>query len=80
MAQITITTTPEERGQVLKVLIDLAGATVSVSAVAKQAKMNPNRVRYVIADLEEAGKINKIPTKVFNKHYARYKYEIVSSS
>lgn len=77
MAQINIITTPEEQERVLKVLQDLTGQTVAVSAISKKADMNPNRVRYVLIDLEEAGKIKRIPTKAFNKRYIRYKYEVL---
>ena len=77
MALITINTTPEEHEQVLSALKELVDKTVAVSEIARKAGMNPNRVRYVITDLEDAGKIRRIPTKAFNKHYVRYKYEIV---
>jgi len=77
MAQINIITTADEREKVLNALKELVDKTVAVSEIAKKAGMNPNRVRYVVTDLEEAGKIRRIPTKAFNKHYVRYKYEIV---
>ena len=78
MAQINIITTLVEQNQVLQALRILTGQTIAVSAIAKQAKMNPNRVRYVITDLEEAGKIKRVPTKAFNEHYIRYKYEVIN--
>ena len=77
MAQINIVTTPEEQAIVLKAIATLAGQTVAVSDIAKKAGLNQNRVRYVITDLEEAGKIKRIPTKAFNKHYIRYSYEVL---
>ncbi len=80
MAHIIITTTTEEQTKVLSALNDLEGKTVSVSEIAKKAGMNPNRVRYVISDLVDAGKILRIPTKAFNKHYVRYKYEVVNKT
>lgn len=80
MALITINTTPEEHAQVLSTLKELVNKTVAVSEIAKKAKMNPSRVRYVITDLEDAGKIRRIPTKAFNKHYVRYKYEIAQEA
>ena len=76
MAHIIITTTAEERTKVLSALKGLEGKTVAVSEIARKAGMNPNRVRYVISDLVDAGRILRIPTKAFNKHYVRYKYEI----
>jgi len=80
LAHIIITTTTEEQTKVLSALNDLEGKTVSVSEIAKKAGMNPNRVRYVISDLVDAGKILRIPTKAFNKHYVRYKYEVVNKT
>lgn len=77
MAQINIVTTPEEQAIVLKAIATLSGKTVAVSDIAKKAGLNQNRVRYVITDLEEAGKIKRIPTKAFNKHYIRYSYEVL---
>jgi len=77
MAQINIVTTPEEQEIVLKAIATLSGQTVAVSDIAKKAGLNQNRVRYVITDLEEAGKIKRIPTKAFNAHYIRYAYEVL---
>ena len=77
MAQINITTTPDEQRCVLEAIRKLSGKTIAVSAIAKEAGMNQNRVRYVVSDLEEAGKIKRIPTKAFNEHYIRYKYEVL---
>lgn len=77
MAQINITTTKSEQNCVLEAIRKLSGRTVAVSAIAKEAGMNQNRVRYIISDLEEAGKIKRIPTKAFNEHYVRYMYEVL---
>ena len=77
MAQINIATTKEEQSCVLDAIKKLAGKTIAVSAIAKAAHMNQNRVRYVITDLEEAGKIKRIPTKAFNEHYIRYMSEVL---
>lgn len=77
MAQINITTTESEQSCVLEAIRKLSGRTVAVSAIAKEAGMNQNRVRYVVSDLEEAGKIKRIPTKAFNEHYIRYRYEVL---
>lgn len=77
MAQINITTTESEQNCVLEAIRKLSGKTVAVSAIAKEAGMNQNRVRYVVSDLEEAGKIKRIPTKAFNEHYVRYRYEVL---
>lgn len=77
MAQINITTTESEQNCVLEAIRKLSGKTVAVSAIAKEAGMNQNRARYVVSDLEEAGKIKRIPTKAFNEHYIRYRYEVL---
>ena len=77
MAQINITTTIEEQNRVLEAIKKLQGQTVAVSAIASMAGMNQSRVRYVITDLEEAGKIKRVPVKAFNVHYIRYKYEVL---
>lgn len=77
MAQINIVTTAEEQSCVLDAIRKLSGQTVAVSTIAKEAGMNKNRVRYVVSDLEEAGKIKRIPTKAFNQHYIRYMYEVL---
>ena len=77
MAQINITTTEEEQNCVLEAIKKLSGKTIAVSAIAKEAGMNQNRVRYVVSDLEEAGKIKRVPTKAFNEHYIRYRYEVL---
>lgn len=77
MAQITISTSGEEQDKVLEVLRELNGKVVAVSAIAKMACMKDSRVRYAIQDLVDAGKVRKIPTKAFNKHYIRYSYEVL---
>ena len=77
MAQINITTTEEEQNCVLEAIKKLSGKTVAVSAIAKEAGMNQSRLRYVVSDLEEAGKIKRVPTKAFNEHYIRYRYEVL---
>ena len=76
MAQINITTTVEEQNKVIQAIKDLQGKTVPVSEIATVANLNQNRVRYVIADLLEAGKITREATKAYSKHYVRYRYFI----
>ena len=77
MAKIEIKTTKEEQQQVLQAIKQYEGKTISVASIAKLAGLNPNRVRFIIMDLIENNKIKRIPTKAFNKHYIRYKYEEV---
>lgn len=77
MAQIIIKTTPEEQATVLAAIKRLEGQTVSVNTIAREAHMNPNRVRYVVTDLLDAGKIKREVTKAFNERYIRYSYRVV---
>lgn len=76
MATIEIKTTEEEQSKVLETIKTIQGVTIAVSAIAHKAGISQNRARYVITDLESMGKIKRIPTKAFNSHYIRYKYEV----
>jgi predicted Rossmann fold nucleotide-binding protein DprA/Smf involved in DNA uptake len=76
MAIIRITTTDEDRQKVLEILRKTQGQTVPVSKIAELSGLNASRVRYCLVDLEDEGKIKKVPTKAFNKHYVRYRYDI----
>lgn len=80
MAKIQITTSDEEQAAVLQAVSLLTNTTVSVATIASKAGIAPSRARYVLLDLEESGKIKRIPTQAFNKHYIRYKYELVAQS
>ena len=77
MAKFVIETTREEQEAVIKVLKQLEGETVPVEAIASKTGLRPSRVRYVIIDLIDAGKIERIATKAFNKHYVRYTYKVL---
>jgi len=77
MACIIIPTTTEERKTVIEALKAFVGTTVAVSTIAEEAHMTAARTRYSLVDLEEAGKIKRVPTKSFNKYYTRYTYEIL---
>lgn len=78
MAKFEVITTPEEQQKVVDALRTVQGSTLAVAAIATLAKMSQSRVRYVIADLEEAGRIKRVPTKAYNPHYIRYSYEVLS--
>lgn len=78
MAQFVVETTQEERDIVLGVLKQLEGQTVPVTRIADMAGMRPSRTRYAITDLMEAGQIERVPTKAFNKHYVRYTYKVLN--
>lgn len=77
MAIIEIKTTSEERNKVLEALKELQGETVALSRIAKEAHIGDNRVRYVIADLIDDGKIERVATKAMSKHYVRYRYDVI---
>lgn len=77
MAQFTVTTTSEEQEKVLQAIKELNGETAPVSTIATMAGLRHSRVRYAIQDLVDAGRIEKVPTKAFNKHYVRYCYRVL---
>lgn len=77
MAQFTVTTTVEEQEKVLKAIKELDGETAPVSTIARLAGLGNSRARYAIQDLVDAGCIEKVPTKAFNKHYVRYCYRVL---
>ncbi len=77
MAKFVVETTPEEQAIVLKALKQFEGQTVPVERIADETGLRASRVRYVIMDLIEAKKVERIPTKAFNKHYVRYTYKLL---
>mgnify|MGYP001302958823 CR=1 FL=1 len=79
MAKINIHTTKDEQDLVLIALGGFKDKVVSTYTISKLVGLSPSKVRYVIMDLEEAGKVRRIPVKAFNKHYIRYKYEILGA-
>lgn len=77
MAQINVVTTKEEQKAVLEALDAINGEIVPVSKIADVADLPYSRARYALLDLIEAGKVEKIPHRAFNKHYVRYSYNIL---
>lgn len=77
MAQFTVTTTTDEQNKVLQAIKELNGETAPVSTIANMTGLRHSRVRYAIQDLVDAGRIEKVPTKAFNKHYVRYCYRVL---
>lgn len=77
MAHFVIVTTKEEQDKVLEAIRQVEGITVPVSKIASLAGLSQSRTRYVLIDLVDAGKIEKIASKAFNKHYIRYSYKIL---
>lgn len=76
MPKITIETTREEQEAVLKAVKALEGQVVAVRVIAEEACLPQTRARYALVDLIEAGKVERIASKAFNKHYVRYSYKI----
>lgn len=77
MAKILVTTTLAEQEKVLEALRAFEGEVVALSRIAKITNMTYSKVRYVIMDLEEAKKVDRIKVKEFNKHYIRYMYKVL---
>jgi predicted HTH transcriptional regulator len=75
MAAISVKIYKEEKDKMLQVIKKNKGKTISVAKLAEQAGFNPNRSRFIIAELLDEGKVVKIPTKQFNERYVRYTYE-----
>ena len=78
MAKIIVETTQEEQEAVLDALKEIGEVVTPVAKIADKAGLNATRTRYVLMDLEEAGKIQRLPSKAFNKHYVRYYYKITT--
>lgn len=76
MPKITIETTQEEQAAVLRAVKALEGQVVAVRVIAEEAGLSQSRARYALVDLIEAGKIERVASKAFNKHYVRYSYKI----
>ena len=77
MAKFVVETTVEEQEAVLKALKQVEGETIAVSKIAEIADMSQSRVRYAIIDLLDARKIERIPSKAYNKHFVRYTYRVL---
>lgn len=75
MAGVNVKIYPEEKETMVKIIKKNKGKTISVAKLAEQAGFNPNRSRFIIAELIEEGRVDKIPTKAFNERYIRYTYE-----
>lgn len=77
MPSITIETTPEEQAAVLKALSVIGEVATPVRKIAEEAGLTQSRARYALVDLIEAGKVERVALKAFNKHYVRYSYKIL---
>lgn len=77
MAKIIIETSKDEQDKVLKVLNELNGEVTPVSTIAAMAGLSQSRARYVLIDLVDLGKVERVPHRAFNKHYVRYSYSVI---
>ncbi|MNB67572.1 hypothetical protein D3C87_1077860 [compost metagenome] len=77
MAGMKFNVDPQEKLDLKAAIKRLEGKTVSVAIIAKEAKMNPNRSRFIIEEMIEEGLIKREATKAFNERYIRYKYEVI---
>lgn len=77
MANITITTTPEEQQVVMNAIKKVEGKVAAVSTLASLTGLPQSRVRYALVDLLDAKKIERVPVKAINKHYVRYSYRVL---
>jgi predicted transcriptional regulator len=80
MGLLEISITEDEKKAVIKVIKKFKNKQISISKIAKEAKGNTNRVRYVVEQLIAEERIVKIQTKNYNNNYRRYKYDINSVS
>jgi RIO-like serine/threonine protein kinase len=78
MASIEIKIPEEEKLRILQALRTMQNKVVSVATIAKTAKLNPNRSRFIIEDLIEEGRITRTVAKTFNERYIRYTYTVKS--
>lgn len=77
MAKIIVETTAEEQEKVLNVLVDLKGEVVPVSTIAARSGLRQTRARYALMDLIDQGRVERVASKAFNKHYVRYSYNVL---
>lgn len=77
MAKFIIETTSEEQSKVLNMLKLYEGEELSARTIADAICMSKSRVRYILQDLVDAGKIERVATKAYNNHYIRYSYRII---
>lgn len=76
MAVFEILTTAEERERVLDVIKKHEMEQIAVSTIAEEAGLSQARTRYALTDLISEGRVDKIPTKMFNSRYKRFMYEV----
>ncbi len=76
MATVTIQTSNAEKLRILEALHEVGDRQVTLRELGVMTEKSPTRVRYILLDLEEEGKIKRVPIVAFNKNYVRYKYVV----
>lgn len=74
MALINIKTSEEDKARVIDSIRKLKSQAKSVATIAKNANMNPNKVRFIMEDLIAENKIEKIAIVQYHSKYNRYLY------
>jgi DNA-binding Lrp family transcriptional regulator len=77
MPSINVIINEDEKNILQEVIQNNPGKSITVKELAKQAGQNPNRCRFVLEALIEEERVKKIPTKMYNPKYVRYRYEVV---
>lgn len=76
MASINIIISEEEK-DLFVATICKHKETISITKLAKEAGLNPNRARFIMEDLVDEGRVMRHVTKAFNARFIRYKYEVI---
>lgn len=76
---ILIQLTEAEKLQTIKVIKMLKKKKMmSIACIAKNAGINSGRMRFIVEILVEEGRVAKVPVKLINDRYKRYKYEVIA--
>lgn len=73
---IIIAIEEKEKLEVLEIMKKFDGQQVSVAKIAAVNEINPNRTRFVVADLVAEGRLIKTLVKDYGPHYRRYVYSL----
>jgi IMP dehydrogenase/GMP reductase len=76
MATLNIKIEQNEKDKTIIAIAQLKNEAKSVSAIAKQAGIGTNRMRFIIEEMVAEGSIRKVVTKKYNESYIRYRYEV----
>lgn len=76
MANILINIKEYEKINVLNAVRILKDNATSVDKIASKTDVSPNRVRFIIEDLLDEGRLVRTVTKALNPRYIRYQYAL----